>query len=233
MEAKAYIRYDQLEDNYKVNSPELEPYGINGDSYDLISAVEDFIDEVKCAQEIFEVDGHDEGMPDEENLYDLQLHFMINCKVTKEEQLYVKAVNLMIRQHQGQKDKAGKDYYFHPARVSKECLEIEAKIAALLHDTVEDTDLTFDDLLQAKFPPSIVDGVDAVTRRDGESYADFIERASYNKIGCEVKIHDLEDNMDITRLTNLTDKDLHRLNKYLHSWRYLNGLEEDTSLIAE
>ena len=139
----------------------------------------------------------------------------------------------MLRQHHGQKDKAGKDYYLHPARVSKNCLDTDAKIAALLHDTVEDTGLTFEDLLQAKFPQSVVDGVDAVTRRDGESYAEFIERASCNKIGCEVKIRDLQDNMDITRLSNLTEKDLRRLNKYLHSWRYLKGLEVDTALITE
>lgn len=63
--------------------------------------------------------------------------------------------------------------------------------------------------------------------------ADFIERASYDEIGSEVKINDLEDNMNITRLCNLTEKELHRLDKYLHSWRYLNGLEEDTSLIVE
>ena len=74
-----------MEDNYKVNSPELEPYGISGDSYDLISAVEDFIGKIKYTQDIFELDSHNEGMPDENNLYDLQLHFMINCKATKEE----------------------------------------------------------------------------------------------------------------------------------------------------
>lgn len=233
MEATAYIKYDSLENNYLVNSPELEPYDISGDSYDLISAVEDFINEIECEQDSFEKYGQDEDKPDEENLYNLQLHFMINCKATKEEQLYVKAVNLMFRQHHGQKDKAGKDYYFHPARVSEECLETEAKIVALLHDTVEDTDLTFGDLAQAKFPQQIIDGIDAVTRREGESYADFIERASYDEIGSEVKINDLEDNMNITRLCNLTGKDFHRLNKYLHSWRYLNGLEEDTSLIIE
>lgn len=66
-----------------------------------------------------------------------------------------------------------------------------------------------------------------------ERYADFIERASKDMLGKEVKIHDLEDNMDITRLPHLTKKDFHRLNKYLHSWRFLNGYEEDTSLISE
>lgn len=110
MEATAYIKYDSLENNYLVNSPELEPYDISGDSYDLISAVEDFINEIEREQDSFEKYGQDEDKPDEDNLYNLQLHFMINCKATKEEQLYVKAVNLMFRQHRGQKDKAGKDY---------------------------------------------------------------------------------------------------------------------------
>lgn len=173
MEAKAYIKYDSLENNYQVNSLELEPYDISGDNYDLISAVEDFINEIEREPDSFEKYGHDEDKPDEENLYSLRLHFMINCKATKEEQLYVKAVNLMIQQHLGQKDKAGRDYYFHPARVSGGCLETEAKIVALLHDTIEDTDLTFEDLAQAKFPQQIIDGIDAVTRKEGESYADF------------------------------------------------------------
>ena len=83
------------------------------------------------------------------------------------------------------------------------------------------------------FSEEIIDGVRAVTHKDGESYADFIARAAKDVIGREVKIHDLEDNMDITRLPNLTEKDWHRLNKYLHSWRYLNHLETTTSNIKD
>lgn len=118
-------------------------------------------------------------------------------------------------------------------RVSIKCNLIESKIVALLHDTVEDTDLTLDTLRRYKFSEEIINGVASVTRNEGESYADFIERASKNEIGHEVKINDLEDNMNITRLSNLTEKDWHRLNKYLHSWRYLTSLEKTTELIKE
>ena len=113
------------------------------------------------------------------------------------------------------------------------CNLIESKTVALLHDTVEDSALTFDKLREYQFSEEIVNGVIAVTRKVGESYADFIERASKDELGHAVKINDLEDNMNITRLSNLTEKDWHRLNKYLHAWRYLTGLEATTMNIKD
>ena len=82
---------------------------------------------------------------------------------------------------------------------------------ALLHDIVEDTSMTFEKLRIAQFSEEIIDGVRAVPRKDGESYADFIERASNDELGHAVKIYDLEDNMNITRLSNIGEKDWHRL----------------------
>jgi len=147
--------------------------------------------------------------------------------------MYEKALQIATEAHRGQKDKAGNDYIDHPIRVSQRCKSQKAKIVALLHDTLEDTDLTVEDLKNHGFDNEIIEAVLSVTRNANESYADFIARASQNPIGKEVKIADLEDNMDLRRLEQITPKDMVRCEKYLHSWRYLNSLETDTSLILD
>ena len=142
-----------------------------------------------------------------------------------------KAERIARKAHAGQTDKAGEDYISHPLRVSARCTSPKAKIVALLHDTVEDTYVTPEYLKEQGFDNEVVEGVLSVTRNEGESYAQFVERAAENPIGKEVKIADLEDNMDVRRLGDLAEKDMARLHKYLHAWRYLKGLEPDTSLI--
>lgn len=137
--------------------------------------------------------------------------------------LLSKALNIATKAHDWQTDKAGAPYIFHPIRVANRCSSDEERIVALLHDTIEDTDVTPDNLLSDGFPRSIVDAILSVTRNDDESYDDFIKRARLNSIGRQVKLHDLEDNMDITRLNELTEKDIVRLNKYLRAYRYLKG----------
>lgn len=135
--------------------------------------------------------------------------------------LLSKALNIATKAHDGQIDKAGAPYIFHPIRVANRCSSDEERIVALLHDTIEDTDVTPGYLLSEGFPRSIVDAILSVTRNDDESYDEFVKRARLNSIGRQVKLHDLEDNMDITRLNELTEKDLARLNKYLKAYRYL------------
>ena len=138
------------------------------------------------------------------------------------EGLYDKAVQIATRAHAGQYDKVGEDYILHPLRVAERCESPKAKIVALLHDTIEDTDVTEEYLSQQGFPSDIVDAVLSVTRREGEDYETFIHRAALNPIGRQVKIADLEDNMDIRRLPDITDRDVVRLRKYLRAWHYLN-----------
>jgi (p)ppGpp synthase/HD superfamily hydrolase len=135
--------------------------------------------------------------------------------------LLEKALAIATKAHEGQTDKSGVPYILHPIRVSNRCKTDEERIVAILHDTIEDTDVTPDYLLSEGFPKSIVEAVLSVTRNEGESYEDFVIRSKQNPIGRQVKIHDLEDNMDITRLHSLLEKDLERLNKYLKAYRVL------------
>lgn len=111
--------------------------------------------------------------------------------------LLEKALRIAGKAHKGQVDKAGDPYIFHPIRVSNRCLTNEERIVALLHDVIEDADITFEHLLAEGFPRNIVDAIVSVTRNKDESYDEFIKRARLNPIGRIVKIHDLEDNMDL------------------------------------
>ena len=139
-------------------------------------------------------------------------------------ELYDRALQIAIQAHREQKDKSGREYIMHPIRVAERCKDPRAKIVALLHDTIEDTGVTAEYLRSEGFPDEIVGGVLSVTKREGESYDDFVRRAAENTIGREVKIADLEDNMDIRRLEKITDEDITRLRKYLRAWQYLTTL---------
>ena len=138
-------------------------------------------------------------------------------------ELYDLALKIAIQAHRGQKDKAGREYVMHPIRVAERCKDPRAKIVALLHDTIEDTEVTAEFLLGEGFPKEIVNGILSVTKREGETYPDFVSRAATNAIGREVKIADLEGNMDIRRLREITDKDAERLRKYLRAWQFLGS----------
>lgn len=136
-------------------------------------------------------------------------------------ELYDMALRIAIKAHEGQKDKSGREYIMHPMRVAERCKDPRAKIVALLHDTIEDTDVTTGYLRNQGFPEEIIDGVLSVTKLEGEDYEAFVRRAAQNPLGKEVKQADLEDNMDIRRLKEITDDDINRLRKYLRAWQSL------------
>lgn len=115
--------------------------------------------------------------------------------------------------HRGQTDKAGAPYYLHPFAVSEKVQDEDGKIVALLHDVIEDTGIRID-TIQDLFGPEVSEAVLSVTRRDGESYMDFIARAKQDPIGRRVKLADLAHNMDVSRLKTVTEKDRERLEKY-------------------
>jgi len=132
-----------------------------------------------------------------------------------------KAIAIAARAHQGQKDKAGHPYILHPLRLMLRMESEAAMIAAVLHDVVEDTDVTIDHLREAGFSEEVLQAVECLTHRDGESYDAFITRVQISPIACQVKIADLEDNMNIKRIGAMTPKDLARIEKYHRAWRAL------------
>ena len=124
--------------------------------------------------------------------------------------------------HEGQVDKAGKPYIDHPMRVMNMGKTVEEKIAGVLHDVVEDSDWTFEMLEKEGIPKDVMDALRCVTKlSEDEDYDHFIERVKTNPLAVKVKINDLKDNMDITRLGEVTEKDLARLNKYIRAYRQL------------
>ena len=125
-----------------------------------------------------------------------------------------RAIELAKQHHEGQTDKAGKPYIEHPLRVMNQVESEEEKIVAVLHDIVEDTDISLDDLRNEGFSEEVVSAVECLTKQDGENYDSYIERISFNPLAVKIKLADLEDNRDLTRLPQVTDKDLERLEKY-------------------
>jgi (p)ppGpp synthase/HD superfamily hydrolase len=116
--------------------------------------------------------------------------------------------------HAGVLDKAGQPYILHPIRVMLRLTGSDERIAAVLHDVVEDTPVTLDDLQRAGFSEAVVAAVDALTKRPGESRLQAAERAVVNSIAREVKLADNAENMDLSRISNPSEKDYERLREY-------------------
>lgn len=127
-----------------------------------------------------------------------------------------KALLIAAFAHRGQRDKANYPYIFHPLAVMSTCETIEQKIVALLHDVVEDTDWTLDDLRDRKFPEHVVIAIDTLTRRDGETYREFIQRCSTNELAKYVKIRDLRHNLSTERMANLPKAQRESMSKKYH-----------------
>ena len=124
------------------------------------------------------------------------------------------AISIANQAHAGQLDKAGKPYISHPLTVMAQMDTLESKIVAVLHDAIEDSDLTIEGLVKQGFPEFITDAIAAITKLDGEQYEDYIIRVKSNAIARKVKIADVTHNMDISRIANPNAKDLQRLEKY-------------------
>lgn len=134
-----------------------------------------------------------------------------------------KAIRIAIRVHEGAVDRYGVPYILHPLRVMRSVRTGTEAVIAVLHDTVEDTALTLDELRREGFSEEIVQAIDALSRREGESYEEYMERVCENPAAVRVKIADLEDNMDLCRYPNITDADVERLRRYHRYWLLLTG----------
>jgi (p)ppGpp synthase/HD superfamily hydrolase len=135
------------------------------------------------------------------------------------------AILLAAQAHRGQVDKVGQPYILHLLRVMLRLEGEAAQMAGVLHDLVEDTSYSFDDLRGLGYAEEVVQALDCLTHRPDESYEAFIERASANPLARRVKRADLEDNMDIRRLPIVGEKDVERLNRYIAAWRQIQSMD--------
>ena len=134
------------------------------------------------------------------------------------------AISIAVECHSGQMDRVGDPYTQHPLRMMMKMKTAEEKITAVLHDVVEDSTITINDLRKEGFSEKILKAIDALTKRKGESYKKSIERVKENLLAVKVKIADFEDNMDIRRLKRITENDRKRLNRYLKYYREIKQL---------
>jgi len=137
-----------------------------------------------------------------------------------------KAIRIAAQAHEGQRDRYGAPYILHPLRVMARVTTDDEKMAAILHDVIEDSEWTLDDLRKDGFSAVVLQAVDDLTRREGEDYMDYIDRLKSNPIARKAKIADLEDNMDMRRLPTVAAKDAGRLARYHQVWVMLKKLDE-------
>lgn len=135
-----------------------------------------------------------------------------------------RAIAIASEAHAGAVDKGGAPYILHPLRVMLRMENDAARIAAVLHDVVEDAEgWTLDRLRAEGFAQEIVQAVKALTRRDGEGYFDFCRRAGRDPVARLVKLGDIEDNMDLNRIPRPTADDHARLERYQRARELLLG----------
>lgn len=138
------------------------------------------------------------------------------------QQLFDKAISIATKAHEGQKDKAGTPYLLHVLRVMLSVEKMDEKIVALLHDVVEDSETTIEELAKEGFPKKILKAVELLTKTDNKPYEGYIQEIKKNELARVVKLADLKDNMNVSRLKTLTENDKLRIKKYRASYKLLN-----------
>jgi (p)ppGpp synthase/HD superfamily hydrolase len=133
------------------------------------------------------------------------------------------AILLAVKAHHGQKDRAGEPYILHPLRLMFRQDSEAARIAAILHDVVEDTAVTLEQLREIGFSEDILSAVELLTHDPLDSYEDYVAKLKTNPIARAVKLADLEDNMRLERVAELTEKDWTRLQRYHRARRELRA----------
>jgi hypothetical protein len=145
-----------------------------------------------------------------------------------------RAIEIAARAHSGQRDKGGAVYILHPLRLMLRLSSADARIAAVLHDVVEDSTVTLDSLREEGFSEHVLAAIESLTRREGEDYNDFIDRVAQNSIARQVKIEDLKDNGDLSRLGRKpSERDLERQAKYAKALARLEAGGEPRPVTAE
>ncbi|MDO6454574.1 GTP pyrophosphokinase [Neptunomonas phycophila] len=132
------------------------------------------------------------------------------------------AISIAVKAHSDQFDKAGRPYILHPLRLMFRFEDEPEMIVAVMHDVIEDSDFTYEDLKKLGFSTEVIAAIDCLTRRENEDYENFILRASQNILAKKIKIEDIKDNLDLTRLNNITKTDLQRIEKYHRALKVLD-----------
>ena len=138
------------------------------------------------------------------------------------------ALSLALKAHAGQKDKHGSPYILHPLRVGLRAENDVEMTAGFLHDVIEDSPRTVDDLRREGFPEEVLEIVEHLTKRDGEEWEDYMHRVMEHEPSMRVKLRDLEQNMDTTRISSFGDRDKDRFTRYVWAWHTIRekmGLE--------
>ncbi|UVM29610.1 HD domain-containing protein [Pseudomonas sp. B21-021] len=134
-----------------------------------------------------------------------------------------RAIAIAATAHVGQVDKGGAPYILHPLKVMLRMSSLEERIVAVLHDVVEDCGISLEDLRKEGFSEAVLSAIESVTKVPGESYEDFVERAAQNPIGRVVKLADLEENSDLSRIASPSWEDLERIEKYRRAIGWLRA----------
>jgi len=129
-------------------------------------------------------------------------------------ELLERAIKLAKKYHEGQFDKGGSPYIEHPLRVMNGVESIEEKIVAVLHDVLEDCDVSREQLIDEVIPEYLVEKLEILCKGKSEKYFDYIDRIKADELTINVKLSDLNDNMNLKRLKEVTEKDIKRLEKY-------------------
>ena len=141
---------------------------------------------------------------------------------TAEQSMVDLALSIARKAHEGQLDKAGVDYIEHPIYVASQVDTEEEKAVALLHDVIEDSPVSAEELLQAGLPETVVTAVQVLTKKKEQDYQTYLETVKKNPLARVVKLADLEHNSDLSRLSCITEKDRERLKKYKKAIDFLS-----------
>lgn len=134
-----------------------------------------------------------------------------------------RAIAIALRAHAGQKDRQGQPYILHPLHVMMQMDTEPERIAAVLHDVVEDSEITLDDLRDEGFATEVLGAVALLTHdKTATAYDDYVRRIKPNNMALKIKLADLQHNMDIRRMVTINPEDQERLKKYHRAWRILN-----------
>lgn len=134
-----------------------------------------------------------------------------------------RAIAIALRAHSGQKDRQGQPYILHPLHVMMQMDSEPERIAAILHDVVEDSEITLDDLRDEGFSAEVLTAVALLTHdKSATAYDDYVRKLKPNAIARKIKLADLQHNMDVRRMVTINPEDQERLKKYHRAWRILN-----------